>query len=162
VRSLMPRAKAELTELVAFESVADEAVAPRPYAGADHTAVLGEDGGHAARDGVRAALGDGPAGGVSRGEDAEPDGRAERVGERAERVGRDSGPQRPGLRRAEEPGEGGGGQDGRQPEAGERQRMRRDPRSGPLPGSSGRPAVRRRTCQAGGAPYRPAVRRRTG
>ncbi|MFB7830262.1 MULTISPECIES: dipeptidase [unclassified Streptomyces] len=29
VRSLMPRAKAELTELVAFESVADEAVAPR-------------------------------------------------------------------------------------------------------------------------------------
>ncbi|MFJ6104190.1 dipeptidase [Streptomyces sp. NPDC092359] len=28
VRSLMPRAKAELTELVAFESVADEAVAP--------------------------------------------------------------------------------------------------------------------------------------
>ncbi|MFE0738599.1 dipeptidase [Streptomyces sp. NPDC058855] len=29
VRSLMPRAKAELAELVAFESVADEAVAPR-------------------------------------------------------------------------------------------------------------------------------------
>ncbi|MFG2838058.1 dipeptidase [Streptomyces zaomyceticus] len=29
VRSLMPRAKEELTELVAFESVADEAVAPR-------------------------------------------------------------------------------------------------------------------------------------
>ncbi|MFF5784783.1 dipeptidase [Streptomyces sp. NPDC012693] len=29
VRSLMPRAQAELTELVAFESVADEAVAPR-------------------------------------------------------------------------------------------------------------------------------------
>ncbi|MFC8953111.1 dipeptidase [Streptomyces sp. NPDC057101] len=29
VRALMPRAKAELTELVAFESVADEAVAPR-------------------------------------------------------------------------------------------------------------------------------------
>ncbi|WP_395359392.1 dipeptidase [Streptomyces sp. YH02] len=29
VRSLMPRAKTELTELVAFESVADEAVAPR-------------------------------------------------------------------------------------------------------------------------------------
>ncbi|MFH9726089.1 dipeptidase [Streptomyces sp. NPDC017254] len=29
VRSLMPRAKAELTELVAFESVADETVAPR-------------------------------------------------------------------------------------------------------------------------------------